>query len=409
MDEKEPVTLLTNKLRLIRTLVQTSFVALITSGTLKDYLSVNQELAGRISGQTFRIKSRYDSFKVLVQTRADFIYSESATALAESILSCVTTMHALVREIGFEEAAIPYKDIGRDFLEEFHAKVEGATKIGESPIKFANQLRSKLISSGIPHSAVFYYCVEAAFEFAKEITLASPDGLARIVRELTFPPEYQQAGLSILNYFSVILNDKYPDIPVTVSIQQEPEKVTLLIKFPDGSQETISKTLTEYGLVVAGKMTPDNLVGEGLKALALQQKLELAQLEVKQTRDLLRLQEQYSTSRIESLESQVENLYSLLGKEFASREKLQTGLMDLATQLVGGAIGPGAVSLLQSLSSAIGDKNAERTKVVLEDIQQAEPKLFSRLQDFFLQSASSGVIGNYVYDWLKALWPILPK
>ncbi|MDT0356499.1 hypothetical protein RJO15_12005 [Herbaspirillum huttiense F1] len=409
MAEKQPVAPLTKKLRVIRTLVQSSFVTLISSGTLKADLAVNPELAGRISGQSHRIKTRYDSFRVLVQTRADFINSEGATALAESILTCLANLRSLLKDIGFEEAATPYQGECRSFLDEFHLKADEAMKSDDSPIRVAEQLRSKLQARQIPHRVVFYFCVMAAAEYAEGIRLARTDGFARIVRELTFPPEYQQAGLAILNYFSVVLNDKYPDIPVAVSIQQEPDKVTLLIKLPDGSQETISKTLSDYGLVIVGKMTPEDLVGDGLKAIALKQKLELAQLEVKQTREILRLQEQYSASRIESLESQVQNLYSLLGKEFASREKLQTGLMDLASQLVGGAVGPGTINLLQSLSAAIGEKNAERTKIVLEDIQQSEPTLFSRLQEFFVQSASSGVIGNYVYDWLKTLWPILPK
>jgi len=156
-------------------------------------------------------------------------------------------------------------------------------------------------------------------------------------------------------------------------------------------------------------MTAKTLVNDDFKALALQQKLELAQMEVRQTRDLLRIQDQYATKRVESLEAEVKNLYDLLGREFTSREVLQEGLLHLTAKLAVGHIGEQPTQLVRTLAEAISERNAERTRVVLEDIQSSQPALFDRLNDFFLQAATSGVIGNYVYDWLKALWPIMPK
>lgn len=188
-----------------------------------------------------------------------------------------------------------------------------------------------------------------------------------------------------------------------------PNLVTLVITLPDGSQDTVTQALNDYGLVVTGRMPARELVGDDIKALALQQKLELAQMEVRQTRDLLRLQERYSNGRIESLESEVKNLYALLGREFTSRERLQEGLLNLTKQMASGHIGEQATQLLSALSEAISERNDQRTRILLEDIQSADPDLFERLSDFFFQAATTGVIGNYVYDWLKVLWPVLPK
>ena len=96
----------------------------------------------------------------------------------------------------------------------------------------------------------------------------------------------------------------------------------MLITLPDGSQEIVEKLLTDYGLVVAGKLNARELMSSDVRALALQQKLELAQMEVRQTRDLLRKQEKYAAGRVESLEQDVKNLYSLLGRELASKDEL---------------------------------------------------------------------------------------
>ena len=266
-----------------------------------------------------------------------------------------------------------------------------------------------LLNAIAPAVVAYWFVICLAEQYAKTIALTHEDNSAKIVREITFPPEYQQAGISVLNYFAAVLADKYPNIPVAVSIKQEPHLVTLVITLPNGSQDTVTKVLNDYGLVITGKMTPKELVGDDIKALALQQKLELAQMEVRQTRDLLRIQEQYANKRVESLEHEVRNLYALLERELTSREKLQEGLMTLTQQFGSGHVGEQTIQLIGALSKAISERNAERTRIILEDIQSTEPDIFSRLNNFFLEAATTGVIGNYVYDWLKIVWPILPK
>jgi hypothetical protein len=260
-----------------------------------------------------------------------------------------------------------------------------------------------------PPAVAYWFCICSAERYARTINLKHADGFAKIIREITFPPEYQQAGLSILNYFATVLADKYPNIPVAVSIKQEPNLVTLVITLPDGSQDTVTKALNDYGLVVTGKMSPRELLNNDIQALALQQKLELAQMEVRQTRDLLRIQEQYSNKHVESLENEVRKLYSLLERELTSRERLQKELMNLTGQLANGHVSEHTVQLISALSEAISERNADKARVVLEDIQSIEPDLFSRLHSFFVQAATSGVIGNSVFEWIKVAWPVLPK
>ncbi|MCP4023838.1 MAG: pentapeptide repeat-containing protein, partial [Desulfobacteraceae bacterium] len=74
-----------------------------------------------------------------------------------------------------------------------------------------------------------------------------------INRSIEFPPEYKQAGISILNYFSEVLKTKYPDTNATVQIKQDGLKVIMTIDPGDGNKEIIEKALDEYGLVVRGQ------------------------------------------------------------------------------------------------------------------------------------------------------------
>jgi len=69
----------------------------------------------------------------------------------------------------------------------------------------------------------------------------------------------------------------------------------------------------------------------------------------------------------------------------------------------------GLTRILEQLVSALSERDASRTKMLLEDLRTEDLSFFERLNDFVLKAATSGTIGNAAYDWLKVLWPILPK
>lgn len=365
---------------------------------------------GRINGAIVNIRKRYDSYRTLVSTLSTAAGSDGAVALAQSMIAHIGMIYEWLDESGVEVLSEQYAERLNPIIEMHLAELlkEGDSISSAIASKFAQPLN---LFENTPALPCYWFCVKLAVRYALAIRLKHTNGLSNIVREITFPPEYQQAGLAILNYFSAILAAKYPDIPVAISIKQEPNFVTLVITLPDGTEDIISKALNDYGLVVTGQMPAKDLVNDDIKVLALEQKLELAALEVRQSRDLLRIQDQYADKRIGTLEAEVKNLYGLLGREFTSREKLQEGFLQLSESLVqtsGTAISQSA-PLLAALSQAIADRNVESTKIILEDIQTTSPDLFSQLGTFFLNAATSGVIGNSVYDWIKVFLPIVPK
>jgi hypothetical protein len=150
------------------------------------------------------------------------------------------------------------------------------------------------------------------------ITVFGKQYSSKLERSIEFPAEYREAGTSILTYFSHILNIKYPDKKIKVRIEQDGLTLRMIIDTPDGEREEIEKTLDEYGLVVVGKMQPEEFVNDPFEVMALKNKLEIASLELRQSKALFDLAKDNSQQRIESLEVQVKKLHSIIEKGLQS-------------------------------------------------------------------------------------------
>ena len=140
----------------------------------------------------------------------------------------------------------------------------------------------------------------------------------KIERSIEFPPEYWQAGISILSYFSHVLNVKYPSQKIKVRIEQEGLILRMEIETPTGEREKIEKTLEEYRLVITGKIQIESFFSDPFEVMALKNKLEMAALELRQTKQLLDFTRDNSQQRIESLEVWVKQLYSIIGNGLQS-------------------------------------------------------------------------------------------
>ena len=102
----------------------------------------------------------------------------------------------------------------------------------------------------------------------------------RIERIIEFRPEYFQSGITILNYFSTVLQQKNPGSKSIVRIEQEGLKVRLLIIPEKGDEiQIIERTLGEYGLVISGEMKMTDFLTDNMQILALENKLEISKLE----------------------------------------------------------------------------------------------------------------------------------
>lgn len=104
---------------------------------------------------------------------------------------------------------------------------------------------------------------------------------------IEFPPEYYQAGLGILNYFSQYLHKNYPDENATVKIEQNGQSIRLIIISEDGDREVIEKALTEYEMIVTGNGNPEDFTNSKELVLELKSELRVAQVRVETQQDII--------------------------------------------------------------------------------------------------------------------------
>ncbi|MCP5046198.1 MAG: hypothetical protein GY940_03440 [bacterium] len=130
----------------------------------------------------------------------------------------------------------------------------------------------------------------------------SGETIVNITRVIRFPPEYLQAGISILNYFGTILRKKYPSEKVKVKVEQDDLNVTLVIESEELKLYTIKNTLTVYGHIVSGQSNIGMFLTDGIDVMDFQNKLENMVLELKQTVRVHHFRKWKSKGRIISFE-----------------------------------------------------------------------------------------------------------
>jgi hypothetical protein len=138
----------------------------------------------------------------------------------------------------------------------------------------------------------------------------------KIERSIEFPPEYWTAGNSILSYFSHILSIKYPNQNIKVKIEQEGLLLRMIIDTPEGTTETIEQTFNDYVMVISRQLPPESLLTDPFEVMALKNKLEIAELELRQAKELFAIVSDKDRQRINSLEMKVDQLFSIIGQSF---------------------------------------------------------------------------------------------
>ena len=239
----------------------------------------------------------------------------------------------------------------------------------------------------------------------------------QITRSIEFSPEHYQAGLSILNYFGTLIRHRYPDIPVTVCIEQEGLAVRLIIKTPEGRREIVERTLEAYGLVLSGKMLPEELLSDPYHVMELKNKLELTQVELRSSQRLLQFVQHQSQERIISLEAQVVSLRQLVGASLQSLQVTQhhaqnltdmlQPLLERLTEQHDTAVQQALRTLSDTVQRGLTPADEETVKGALTTIQDKEPGVLRQMLDLLGKGAITGASGKLFYDWLIHIGTIL--
>ena len=177
----------------------------------------------------------------------------------------------------------------------------------------------KIVTKGI-------YAIRSYF-LSQQLSRYKDNDALKIERSIKFPPEYWTAGTSILSYFSHILSVKYPDLSVKypdqnikVRIEQEGLLLRMIIETPTGKTELIAQTLNEYSMVITGKLPPENFLNNPFEVMALKNKLEMTQLELKMSEKLFAITSNRDRGDIVDLKTQVREFQSIIGKGLQAKD-----------------------------------------------------------------------------------------
>jgi len=114
-------------------------------------------------------------------------------------------------------------------------------------------------------------------------------GSPLVERVIEVPPQYQQAMVGILSYFSTYLSVLAPDLAADsrVRIEQQNNKLKLVVEGNDGMRHEIEQAFDEYQQVVRGERSIESLPLSPFEAAELRTELRMAQMRIETQKDLL--------------------------------------------------------------------------------------------------------------------------
>jgi len=234
-------------------------------------------------------------------------------------------------------------------------------------------------------------------------------GANSFVKSIEFDEDTYQAGIAILSYFSTIVKQKYPEMKVKIRIEQEGRTVRLVIETPDGEKEKIEKTLEDYGLVVVGKMQPEELLPVKIEELQLRHKLDMAVMEISHTRELLSFTKESHNREITSLKEEVGTLKEQIHEAFKREDHARGVLVNIINSYSVDGIAKNAILTLSGyLESRVFDKDKEIILELLGIIKQEHKPAFDDIKAYMISSLS-GASGNLISSWIPLVFAALPR
>ncbi|WP_252035643.1 MULTISPECIES: hypothetical protein [Vibrio] len=228
-----------------------------------------------------------------------------------------------------------------------------------------------------------------------------------IRRTITFEPHQIQAGVGLLSYFSEVLKHKCSEANSKVSIEQDGEKVRLRIKSDAGTEQKVEALLNEYGEVLNGTRQPEQLMTDQVQLLSLQNKLDMAAMEVKHQQSVLALTKSNYDQRIFSLEEQIADLKHMLCESITSHRVAQDQVSKLIDKYgSNSAVELELLGLAKKLDERAADVQKEELERIVKQLHMDNPKLAAEFLSL-LKGPLEGVAGNIIYSWLPQLGSII--
>lgn len=238
---------------------------------------------------------------------------------------------------------------------------------------------------------------KGTIKFSKEIKKLQKELLInnkeRIIRSIKFSTEHKQAGISILSYFSEIVEQRYPNKTVSIKIEQDGMLVRLCIETEKGDKEIIEKTLNSYGSVVTELENIDKLLENPIHIAQLENKLEMAKLEIKANERLFKIQHE----TIHTLRVSLKSLCKINSKSLGSIKTLSK--QHISTRKI-------FLNLLKlheySKQEFVSDSEKSEIIQTIKSIEDEDSSIIDDLKNIVFNT-TSGVTSNVIFEALKTL------
>lgn len=233
----------------------------------------------------------------------------------------------------------------------------------------------------------------------------------QIIKSISFKSEHQKAGITILQNFGSLLNNKYPEGGVAFTIKQEGLKVVMVIDHPEGEKEVVEDYLNRYGLVVTGKISPKEFSSDPLMVMDLKRQLIHLKSELEwgyEKQSMLANTIQGQDRQIETLTNQLDVFQNQLSSILTSQDIKITNQHIEITRLID-LIESGnnkSKLLIQPLIDSINNNNEKEIQNALTSIKNNDSSLFQKLNDMTLSMiASSGANAPAWISYLSKCFP----
>ena len=128
----------------------------------------------------------------------------------------------------------------------------------------------------------------------------------RVTRIIKIDPRYRQTIVGTINYFSEIIEQKFPNENIFLNIDQSgKDTIKFSITAEDGKLlESVEKALDDYNLVIKKEKPVEELLSDPNQIIAFETKMELLKTELTMTNKLLLSKEKEVTRLEETVDRQ---------------------------------------------------------------------------------------------------------
>ncbi|WP_429214896.1 tetratricopeptide repeat protein [Aeromonas veronii] len=244
-----------------------------------------------------------------------------------------------------------------------------------------------------------------------EKSLQKNDQKDRIIKSISFAPEHHVAGLSILQNFGSVLNKKYPNGGVAFSIQQIGTKIIMTIEHPEGDKEIIEEYLTNYGLAVFEKITPEQYTCDPVEIMDLKRQIIQYKGELEWANEKKMMIEgivSRQDSIIKRQETDLAYFKEKFGEVLHTNSQLAIQNKDYFTTLMNMVNNQdGNIQrLVNKLIVSAENKDVEKVEEFANKIFVQKPSVAAKIKDFIFVTATSAS-GN-APAWIDFLSKTLP-